>query len=149
MPSLNWDWQFTLSICSKISVVLGFGFGLESPIQPFCVRMKLKFVKTAQMSSGDVVVKLLACGARGPEFDSRSRRLDFRDWLSPASKSRYGWNIAKCDVNLRINQPIETSEFLDPPLVCIYCGYICRTLDHVTILDPPLVCIYCGYICRT
>ena len=36
------------------------------------------------------VVKLLACGARGPGFESRSRHLDFRDWFSPASKSRYG-----------------------------------------------------------
>ena len=31
------------------------------------------------------MVKLLACGARGPGFDSRSRRYDFRDLLSPAS----------------------------------------------------------------
>ena len=46
------------------------------------------------MRNGGVVVKLLACEARGPVFDSRSRRYDFRDWLSPASKSRYG-NIAK------------------------------------------------------
>ena len=28
-----------------------------------------------------------------------SRRYDFRDWLSPASKSWYDWNIAKKDVN--------------------------------------------------
>ena len=28
-------------------------------------------------SSGGVVVKLLACGARGPEFDPQSRRFDF------------------------------------------------------------------------
>ena len=39
-------------------------------------------------SSGGVVVELLVCGARGPGFASRSRRYDFRDWLSPASKSR-------------------------------------------------------------
>ena len=32
----------------------------------------------------------LACGARGPGFDSRSCHLNFKDWLSPASKSRYG-----------------------------------------------------------
>ena len=38
-------------------------------------------------SSGGVVVKLLACGARGPGFDSRSCHYDFRDWLSPAFKS--------------------------------------------------------------
>ena len=41
--------------------------------------------------SGGVVAKLLAYGARGPGFDSRSRRYyDFRDWLSPAFKSRRG-----------------------------------------------------------
>ena len=40
-------------------------------------------------SSSGVVVKLLACGARGPGFDSQSRLYDFRDWLS-ASKSGYG-----------------------------------------------------------
>ena len=34
--------------------------------------------------------KLLACGTRGPGFDSPPRHLNFRDWLSPASKSRYG-----------------------------------------------------------
>ena len=46
-------------------------------------------------STNGVVVKLLACWARGPGFDSRSHPYDFRDWLSPASKSRYSWNIAK------------------------------------------------------
>ena len=45
--------------------------------------------------SGGVVVKLLACGSRGPGFDCQSRNYDFRDWLSPASKSRYGRNTAK------------------------------------------------------
>ena len=46
-------------------------------------------------SSGGEVVKLLACGGRDLGFDSRYRRYDFRDWLSPASKLRYGRNIAK------------------------------------------------------
>ena len=54
------------------------------------------FIKSAvsalDRSSGGVVVKLLACRARG--WGSISRRYDFRDWLSPASKSGYGWNIA-------------------------------------------------------
>ena len=31
----------------------------------------------------------------GPGFDSRSCHLNFRYWLSPASKSRYAWNTAK------------------------------------------------------
>ena len=46
-------------------------------------------------NNGGVVGKLLAWGARGPGFDSRSRRYDFRNFLSPASKTRYGSNIAK------------------------------------------------------
>ena len=37
-------------------------------------------------SSVDVVVKLLACGAIGPEFDSWSRRYNFKDWLSPIAE---------------------------------------------------------------
>ena len=37
-------------------------------------------------SSGGGVVKLLACGARGPGFDSRPRHLNVRDWLPPTSK---------------------------------------------------------------
>ena len=31
--------------------------------------------------------------------------LNFRDWLSPASKSRYGWKIAKSTLILKTNQP--------------------------------------------
>ena len=44
------------------------------------------------MASSCVVVKLLACRARGEGFDSRPRRYNIRDWWSPASKSGYGWN---------------------------------------------------------
>ena len=39
-------------------------------------------------SIGGVVAKLLVCGERGPGFDSRSRRYDFRDLLS-CFKSRF------------------------------------------------------------
>ena len=48
----------------------------------------------AEGSNGSVMVKLLACEA-GSVFDSRSHRNDYRELLSLASKSRYGWNIAK------------------------------------------------------
>ena len=41
------------------------------------------FTSTVRSSSG-VVVKLMACEARGPGFDSRSRHYDFRYWFSPA-----------------------------------------------------------------
>ena len=40
-------------------------------------------------SSGGREVKLLDCGARGPGFNSGLATRIFRDWLSPASKSRY------------------------------------------------------------
>ena len=56
-------------------------------------------------SSGGRVVKLLACGARGQGFDSPPPHLNFRDWLSPASKSRYGWNTAKATWIFNTNQP--------------------------------------------
>ena len=46
-------------------------------------------------SKGCRVVKLLACGARSPGFDSPPRHLNFRDWLSPAPKSQYGLNTAE------------------------------------------------------
>ena len=36
------------------------------------------------------MVKLLACRAKGLVFDSRSHHYNYRDWLSPASKLRYG-----------------------------------------------------------
>ena len=45
-------------------------------------------------SSGGVMVKIFACGAGGPWFDSWFGHYDFRDLLFPAFKSRYGWNTA-------------------------------------------------------
>ena len=58
-------------------------------------------------SNGGVVVKLLACGARGPGFDSRSRCYDFRDWLSPASNTRYDWKIAKTTYILKTTNQLS------------------------------------------
>ena len=55
----------------------------------------LSFLPETDRSIGGWVVKLLACGARGPGFNSPPRHLNFRDWLSHAFKSRYGWNTAK------------------------------------------------------
>ena len=55
-----------------------------------CLYCILKSIPQLGRGSGGVVVKLFAYGARGPGFDSRSRRYDFIDWLSPTSKSRYG-----------------------------------------------------------
>ena len=61
------------------------------------LKLSAKYYQVGGISGG-VVVKLLACGARGTGFDSRTLRYNFRDWLSPASKVRCGWNTA-IDVN--------------------------------------------------
>ena len=52
-------------------------------------------------SISGVVLKLLACKARGPWLDSRSPLYDFRDWLSPA---RIKVKYRKSDVNNQNNQ---------------------------------------------
>ena len=56
-------------------------------------------------SSGCRVVKLLACGARGPGFESRPRHLNFQRLV--ISKSRYGWKIAKSTLILKTLQKIS------------------------------------------
>ena len=52
--------------------------------------MYYHYIEYSGRSSGGVMVKLLACVTRDPWFDSGSRRYDFRDLLSNASRSRYG-----------------------------------------------------------
>ena len=79
-------------------------------------------------SSGGVVVKFLACGARGPGLDSRSRLYDFRDWLSPAFKSRYGWNIdkaAKIPQNKQPERPSMISQYSLRYIQCIHTIITC------------------------
>ena len=54
-------------------------------------------------SGGGGVVKILACRAQGPGFDSRSRHFDFRDWVSPASKLQCDGKIVKATLNPQNN----------------------------------------------
>ena len=55
------------------------------PIRMFNSVLRCVFQSPKKIwNSGGVVVKLLACGARGLGFECRSRRYDFKDWLSPA-----------------------------------------------------------------
>ena len=66
-----------------------------------------------ERSSSDEVVKLLACKARDHGFDSQSRRYNFRDKLSPASKSRNACDIANATFILKTaNQPNEEKKCL-------------------------------------
>ena len=72
-----------------------------------------------------MVKLLLACGTRGPGFDS-SRRYDFRDCSSPASKSQYGWNTAKLKIKTT-NQPVYT-------LLVLFSAVRAESLDCVRCL---------------
>ena len=113
---MTFDFLFTrwlphLSIMTGLLFPKSVGFILLSWLT--CLPDLLKMHITVQSllylgSSSGVVVKFLACRASGPGFDSRSRTYNFRDWLSAASKSRYGWNIAE-DVNPQHNQPNDQS----------------------------------------
>ena len=72
----------------------------------FCPNIIMSGLILFKGSSGGRVVKLLACGARGPGFDSRPRHLNFQRLVISASKSRYGWKIAKSTLILKTtNQP--------------------------------------------
>ena len=52
---------------------------------PFCVTWLIR----SYGRGGSREVKLLACRARGLVFNSWSRHMNFRDWVSPASKLGY------------------------------------------------------------
>ena len=82
------------------------------------------------------MVKLLASQARGPGLDSPSRRYDFRDWLSPASKFRYGWS----DVNTENNEPTNHNPLL--------CGKRVTTTNNLTWSLYLLTNSWCWVILR-
>ena len=50
--------------------------------------------------------KFFACGTRILEFELGSRHNNFRDWVSPASKSRYNSNIAIATLILKTCLPL-------------------------------------------
>ena len=68
-------------------------------------------------SSGGRVVKLLACGARGPGFDSRPRHLNFQRFViycfQVAIWLKYRWS----DVNPQYNQPTKSYSSLSHDLI--------------------------------
>ena len=115
----------------------------------YCISPHLLIeLRSSQLGSrGGVVVKLLACRARGSGLDSRPRRYDFRDWLSPASKSQNGWNIAKATSILKTtNQQYPPSLPWLPPSPWTALDIWWWTYDwwrsyHST-ATPPGVCLY-------
>ena len=64
-----------------------------------------------QEDSSAKIDRLLTCGARGPRFDSPPRHLNFRDWLTPASKVWLKYRLS--DVNPQYNQPTKAT--IDTP----------------------------------
>ena len=64
---------------------------------------------THNASGGGRVVKLLACGARGPGFDSPPRPLNFRDFIPLPSRdmAEIPLNRRNPQYNQQTNQPIE------------------------------------------
>ena len=86
------------------------------------------------------MVKLLACGAKGPGFDSPPRHLNFRDWLYLLLPSRDMAEIPLKRVNPQYNQP--TTNYRDVKLVvlginvdlAIFQPYISTWKQEITIL---------------
>ena len=83
--------SFTLTHKPNFSCLLRHALGYERPILP--------------TGEGAAV----ACRARDPGLDSRPRHFNFKDWLSPASMSRYGLKYRYSDVNPQYNQPTKSN----------------------------------------
>ena len=92
---LLWDFYglFETKSVSFIINLCGI-FSLLGLVTPILMWTESEFIY-GYRSSGGVVVKLLACGTWCQGFEPRTGRYDFRDWLSPASKSRCGLTIFK------------------------------------------------------
>ena len=78
-----------------------------------CLRLWLCF-RDKRGSSGGRVVKLLACGARGPVFDSRPRHLNFQRLVISCFQVEIWLKDRQIDVNPQNNQP--TNQSLDKRL---------------------------------
>ena len=84
------------------------------------------------------MVKFLACGARVPGFDSRSRHLDFRDWVSPASKSQYDYkNVLKRDANPQ-NNPTSRDYVRQLRLIYISVMSVCLSVNTLVQRDREI-----------
>ena len=78
------NWQFSTIFNSSMRFVICWDGSIwHSLILP-------QWLMKWHRSSSGVMVKFLACRAKGLGFESRFRCYVFKDWLSPASKSRYG-----------------------------------------------------------
>ena len=88
------------------------------------------FFQSTPGSSGGWVVKLFACRARGPGLDSSPHHLIFRDWLSPASKSRYSWNTAKATLILNTTNRPEKHKLDGGRWDLAYCQVLLNSLQQ-------------------
>ena len=89
---------------------------LLTEVSVYCIVLHQLHCLSIFGGSSDGVV--LGLWSKWSECDSRSCRYDFRDWLSPASKSRYGWNIANTTSILKTtNQPILIYAYYEQTLI--------------------------------
>ena len=82
-----------------------------------------------------VVVKLLTCGARGPEFESRSRRYDSGDWFNLLLPSR--------DTAERLLKRRKSSKKTNRPTMNMFVFYIMQyskvydiQVTHLLLFSP-------------
>ena len=125
--------DFETSMTPTLAQGIWEHFGIRGVIQywhyHFVENNKQMLIVDEIRSSGGVVVKLLACGARGPGFD----------WLSPAAKSRYGRKIYrfKSDVNIQTNQ---TTYMKFTKHTC-FCQHARASVLHMTNIVVAVLCI--------
>ena len=120
-------WYTNFSLRYRIASVMTFSSRMTSPmafwgfsVKTTCSNWKLDFSPPRVLlvtdtfvsicmshsgSSGGRVVKLLACGARGPGFDSRPRHLDFQRLVISCFQVEIWLKDRLIDVNPQNNQP--------------------------------------------
>ena len=70
-----------------------------------CKKINMKYTIYTDWSSGGRVVKLLACGARGPGFDSRPRHSNFQRLVISCFQVKIWLKDRSIDINPQNNQP--------------------------------------------
>ena len=116
---------------------------LDLLLKNFNLCCYLVIIAIQRGSSADVVVKLLACRARGPVFDSRSRHYDFRDWLFRFQVAIW-LKYHRSDVNPQNNQPTKPSYERRCFLTTLITDFLINPTTQIKLkgLQTPLLITY-------
>ena len=86
---------------------------------------RLLVLSSLTESGGGRMVKLLACGARGPRFDSRPHHLNFRDWyILPPSCNMTERLSMRRKSSKQSMATIHTGKSLDKKIYIVLIGFI-------------------------